>query len=188
MCPDGSVLTIALVPVHTDLVILWKEGKYFSMSHCSEANYCKNKEHCPKWWKEKNEHKKQQTCLKHQLHIWNHLFKIPIPYNSKTVSQKTNRKRFLHVDTFWLFLMKRLTRTVERSLRFLINSVLSMRPSPSPSSLLVPPLQFLVTSEGDLSSFLMVVIMVGRDARSRNSFSREHLLTLGLRLSLSKLE
>lgn len=77
---------------------------------------------------------------------------------------------------------------MERSLRFLINSVSSMRPSPSPSSLLLPLLQSLVTLEDDLSLFLWVVVIVSRDARRRNSFSREALLTLGLRLSLSKLE
>ncbi|TNN50298.1 hypothetical protein EYF80_039523 [Liparis tanakae] len=83
---------------------------------------------------------------------------------------------------------KRLTRTVERSLRFLMKSALSKRPSPSPSSLLLLLLQCLLTPEDDLPSLLAVDLVDSKDALLANSFSREHFCTLGLRLSLSKLE
>ncbi len=115
-------------------------------------------------------------CSRYKFHITLRLF--------RTRTTEGN----LHVNTFWLFLKKRLTRTVERPSRFLTNSVLTKRPSPSPSSLLLASPQFPVTPEDDLSLFLRVAVMVSRDVRRRNSFSREHLSTLGLRLSLSRLE
>lgn len=99
----------------------------------------------------------------------------------------------INTGTFWLFLKNRLTRTVERSLRFLINSALSEKPPASSSSLLLlllPSwLQLLIAGENDVSSLLKLpIVTVCRDVRRKNSFSREHLLTLGLRFSLSKLE
>jgi len=114
----------------------------------------------------------------------------PTIMNNKHV--RDVRRDILHANTFRLFLKKRLTRTVERSLRFLMKSAFSKRPSPSPSSLLLlllpRPLQCLVTLEDDRSSLFGVDLVVSKDALLANSFSREHFFTLGLRLSLSKLE
>lgn len=96
----------------------------------------------------------------------------------------------VHTDlvTFWLFLMNRLISNVFRSLRFRMNSPLSWRPTPS--SLLPSPLSLLVSPGDDPRPRpeALSVAMVSAELRRRKSLSKEHLLSLGLRLSRSKLE